>query len=173
MNVRSTVYCLLATVYLPAAGAAADPKPRPNFLIILADDMGFSDAGCYGGEIATPNLDKLAAGGLRFAQFYNTARCWPSRACILTGYYAQAVRRDNLPGTALGSRPKWAQLLPQHLKPLGYRSYHSGKSLAPVFARDGTVTREYLWWLHAGTARSASATGRSSPMAPNRGSCTI
>ena len=58
---------------------AADPA-RPNVLIILADDMGFSDAGCYGGEIATPNLDALAKNGLRFTQFYNTARCWPSRA---------------------------------------------------------------------------------------------
>jgi arylsulfatase len=99
-------------------------------LIILADDMGFSDAGCYGGEIATPNLDRLAKDGLRFTQFYNTARCWPSRAAILTGYYAQQVRRDSLPGIKSGSggtRPEWARLLPEMLKPLGYRSYHSGK----------------------------------------------
>ena len=59
--------------------------------------MGFSDVGCYGGEIQTPNLDRLAANGLRFTQFYNTARCWSSRASILTGYYPQAVRRDLLP----------------------------------------------------------------------------
>jgi arylsulfatase len=92
--------------------------------------MGFSDAGCYGGEIHTPNLDRLAAGGLRFTQFYNTARCWPSRASILTGYYAQQVHRDALPGLdggALGKRPAWARLLPELLRPLGYRSYHSGK----------------------------------------------
>jgi arylsulfatase len=92
--------------------------------------MGFSDAGCYGGEIATPNLDGLAAGGLRFTQFYNTARCWPSRAAVLTGYYAQQVRRDGIPGTNFGGqgqRPVWAPLLPAMLKPLGYRSYHSGK----------------------------------------------
>lgn len=109
---------------------ATEPGKRPSILIIVADDMGFSDAGCYGGEIETPNLNRLAENGLRFTQFYNSARCWPSRACILTGYYAQAVRRDNLPGVASGTggaRPKWAQLLPQHLKPLGYRSYHSGK----------------------------------------------
>jgi arylsulfatase len=92
--------------------------------------MGFSDAGCYGGEIATPNLDRLASNGLRFTQFYNTARCWPSRAAILTGFYAQQVRRDTLPGIksgAQGTRPAWARLLPEMLKPLGYRSYHSGK----------------------------------------------
>ena len=103
---------------------------RPNFLVIVADDMGFSDAGCYGGEIATPNLDRLAAGGIRFTQCYSTARCWPSRACILTGYYAQQVRRDSLPGLkggTSGKRPAWARLLPELLKPLGYRSYHSGK----------------------------------------------
>lgn len=104
--------------------------PPPNFLLILADDMGYSDAGCYGGEIQTPNLDRLASGGLRFTQFYNTARCWPSRASILTGYYAQQVRRDTLPGAGgrhQGVRPQWARLLPDLLKPLGYRSYHSGK----------------------------------------------
>ena len=92
--------------------------------------MGFSDAGCYGGEIQTPNLDRLAKGGLRFTQFYNTARCWPSRAALLTGYYAQQVRRDALPdlaGGVSGQRPAWAQLLPARLHPLGYRSYHSGK----------------------------------------------
>lgn len=92
--------------------------------------MGFSDLGCYGGEIETPNLDRLAAGGLRFTQFYNTARCWPSRAALLTGYYAQQVRRDTLAGKksgGIGERPAWAPLLPEMLRPLGYRNYHSGK----------------------------------------------
>ena len=59
----------------------------PNIIYILADDMGFSDIGCYGGEIDTPNLDALAKGGLRFTQFYNTARCCPTRAALLTGLY--------------------------------------------------------------------------------------
>src|SRR3954466_1686204 len=115
--------------FLPAAALAAGPA-KPNILLILADDMGFSDAGCYGGEIQTPNLDRLAANGLRFTQFYNTARCWPTRAAILTGYYAQQVRRDTVPGVRSGSqgpRPAWARLLPEILRPLGYRSYHSGK----------------------------------------------
>ena len=103
---------------------------KPNVVIIVADDMGFSDAGCYGGEIATPNLDSLAKNGLRFTQFYNTSRCWPSRAALLTGYYAQQVRRDKVPGVKSGAdgvRPAWAKLLPATLNPLGYRSYHSGK----------------------------------------------
>src|SRR4051812_24522100 len=120
---------LAVLLLTPAAGRAAEPA-RPNVLLILSDDMGFSDAGCYGGEIATPNLDALAKNGLRFTQFYNTARCWPSRAAVLTGYYAQQVRRDTVPGVKSGSqgvRPEWARLLPEMLKPLGYRSYHSGK----------------------------------------------
>ncbi len=112
-----------------ACGIHAAATEKPNILIICADDMGFSDAGCYGGEIQTPNLDGLAANGLRFTQFYNTARCWSSRASLLSGYYAQAIRRDPITGfkNSKGNRPRWAQLLPRYLKPLGYRSYHSGK----------------------------------------------
>ena len=60
---------------------------RPNILVILADDMGFSDIGCYGSEIKTPNLDKLAKQGVRFQQFYNASRCCPTRASLLTGLY--------------------------------------------------------------------------------------
>ncbi|NBU76857.1 MAG: arylsulfatase, partial [Planctomycetes bacterium] len=66
--------------------ALAAPK-RPNIIVILSDDMGYSDIGCYGGEIATPNLDSLAAGGVRFTRFYNTSRCCPTRASLLTGLY--------------------------------------------------------------------------------------
>jgi arylsulfatase len=128
--------CLL----IGSATGASNPA-RPNIMLILADDMGFSDAGCYGGEIQTPNLDRMAAHGLRFTQHYSTGRCWPSRACLLTGYYAQQVRRDKMPGIAMGRRPAWAPLLPVALAPQGYRSYHSGKwhidgdPLANGFAR--------------------------------------
>ena len=114
-------------LFLTPASAAVE---RPNILLIVADDLGFSDLKCYGGEIETPNLDSLASKGLRFTQFYNTARCWPSRAAILTGFYAQQVRRDTVPGLPSGTsgkRPEWAPLLPVMLRPLGYRSYHSGK----------------------------------------------
>src|SRR3982750_2744098 len=108
--------------FLKSASAAAvpltygqPPPPRPNFVVILADDMGFSDAGCYGGDIDTPNLDKLAAGGLRFTQAYSTARCGPSRNCLLTGYYAQQTAADIM---TPGSEPEWTRFLPEYLRPL-------------------------------------------------------
>jgi len=66
---------------------APSPPPRPNIVLILADDMGFSDIGCFGSEIRTPNLDALAARGVRFTQMYNAARCCPTRASLLTGQY--------------------------------------------------------------------------------------
>lgn len=121
---------------------AAQPVARPNILFILADDMGYADAGCYGGEIATPNLDRLAANGVRFTQFYNCARCWPTRAALLTGYYPQQIRMD----PPQGRLPGWARLLPMYLKPLGYRSYHSGKwhvNGAPNALADGGFDRSY------------------------------
>lgn len=96
---------------------------KPNFLVIVADDMGFSDAGCYGGEIATPNLDRLAANGVRFTQHYSTGRCWPSRASLLTGNYYQQVPKVSADGVL----PNWGRPVPHYLRPLGYRSYHSGK----------------------------------------------
>ncbi|MDP6445878.1 MAG: sulfatase-like hydrolase/transferase [Pirellulaceae bacterium] len=129
---RILVASLLAPLWWAAAaptGAIAKDGP-PNVLLIMADDLGFSDLGCYGGEIETPNLNQLAADGLRFTQFYNTARCWPTRGALLTGYYAQQIRRDQVPGVPSGGRgvrPAWAPLLPAMLKPYGYRSYHSGK----------------------------------------------
>lgn len=129
----SCLLVLLSAALLPCPGAVADEvRTPPNVLLILADDLGYSDLGCYGGEIATPHLDSLAATGLKYTQFYNTARCWPTRAALMTGYYAQQVRRDKLPGVKSGGgnagrRPAWAQLLPERLRSAGYRSYHSGK----------------------------------------------
>jgi arylsulfatase A-like enzyme len=133
---------LLLWIGAAMPGCQTAPERPPNFLVIVADDLGFSDLGCYGGEIATPNLDRLAAGGLRFTRFYNTGRCWPTRASILTGYYAQQVRMD----PPKGRLPAFARLLPHHLNPLGYRSYHSGKwhvMGAPNIIADGGFDRSY------------------------------
>jgi arylsulfatase A-like enzyme len=108
-----------------AAGCCdAAPAKKPNFLVILADDMGFADARCYGGDVDTPNLDRMAAKGLRFTQAYSTARCGPSRGCLLTGYYAQQTAGDVM---TKGGTPNYTRFVPEYLKPLGYRTYHSGK----------------------------------------------
>ena len=85
------IWLLLVAVL--AGTALATDAAKPNIVVILVDDMGFSDIGCYGSEIPTPNLDKLAAGGLRFTQFYNTGRCCPTRASLLTGPVSAPGRR--------------------------------------------------------------------------------
>src|SRR3954447_5858947 len=85
---------LLALMLAVAPGLATEPR-KPNVLVVLADDLGYSDLGCYGGEIETPNLDRLATGGLRVSQFSNTAKCHSSRISLLTGRYAyQAGNRS-------------------------------------------------------------------------------
>jgi arylsulfatase A-like enzyme len=125
----------ICCVLLLAIGTAyaAEAKPtRPNVLLILADDVGFSDIGCYGGEIKTPNLDALAANGLRFTQFYNGSRCCPSRASLLTGLYAQQTGvglmtgNDHLPGYT-GSLNDSCVTLGQVLKTAGYQTFICGK----------------------------------------------
>lgn len=106
-------------------GAAGRPAgKRPNVMLVVVDDMGFSDPGCYGGEIETPNLDWLASQGVRFTQCYNAGRCWPSRASLLTGYYAPQVCMDP---PIRQYRPPWQRMIPHHLAQASYRSYHSGK----------------------------------------------
>lgn len=120
---------------LPAAAMSAAPARRPNILLILADDLGYSDPGCYGGEIATPNLDRLARGGVRFTQLYNNARCCPSRAALLTGRHPHAVGMGNMvggkasaefPGYA-GQVPAATPFLPAVLREAGYTTLMAGK----------------------------------------------
>ncbi len=118
--------CLLATTAI--LGAAAPP----NIILIMSDDMGYSDLGCYGGEIATPNLDALAAGGVRFTQFYNTARCCPTRASLLTGLYPHQagighMMEDKGLDAYRGELSQKAVTIAEAVKPAGYRAYMVGK----------------------------------------------
>ncbi len=117
----------------PSRGwAAGGPPPRPNIIVVLVDDMGFSDLGCYGSEIPTPNLDRLAAGGLRFTQFYNTGRCCPTRASLLTGLDAHEAgvghmtADDHLPGYR-GRLNDRCVTIAQVLRSAGYFTALSGK----------------------------------------------
>ena len=122
---------LAAAVFAPSLLNAADPA-KPNILIILCDDMGFSDLGCYGGEMATPNLDKLAANGVRFTQFYNTARCCPTRASLLTGLYPHQAGMGHMTDDSgfdsyRGDLNRHCVSIAQVMKPAGYRCYALGK----------------------------------------------
>ncbi len=131
----TTPWSLAALVLLAVAArpptARAAPH-RPNVLLILADDMGFSDVGCYGSEIRTPNIDALAADGLRYTQMYNGARCCPSRAALLTGLYAQQTGVGLMDGNGhqpgyTGSLNDSCITLAQALRPAGYQTFMSGK----------------------------------------------
>ena len=107
-----TLACALALPPLCSADA------KPNILLIMVDDMGFSDLGCYGSEIDTPNLDKLAANGLRFTQFYNTAKCHSSRVSLLSGRWCRQAGDTTL---------NRAVILPEVLAPAGYFTGMTGK----------------------------------------------
>ena len=118
-------------------------QKRPNIVLILADDMGYSDIGCYGGEVQTPNLDKMAAGGLRFSQFYNSARCCPTRASLLTGLHPHQAGVGHMtwglgpehPGYR-GDLSKNSVTIAQVLRAAGYRTACTGKwHICPSDAR--------------------------------------
>jgi arylsulfatase len=119
-----------------AASATRSVESRPNILVILSDDVGYSDLGCYGGEIRTPHLDALASAGVRFSQFYNTARCCPTRASLLTGLYPHQAGighmvdgpgpRSGLPAYA-GELNQKVPTLAEALRAAGYATYLAGK----------------------------------------------
>ena len=129
---------LLASIALLAlvAPASSIADEQPNILLILADDLGFSDLGCYGGEIPTPNLDRLGRDGVRFTSFYNSARCCPSRAALLTGLhphqagigsFAHSPPREKGPTSYRGALHESCVTLAEVLKGAGYGTYMVGK----------------------------------------------
>jgi arylsulfatase A-like enzyme len=131
----ATAVLLLVAAFLPGRSVAARPvrsAAAPNIILILADDLGFSDLGCYGGEIRTPNLDRLAARGVRFTQFYNASRCCPTRASLLTGLYPHQAGIGHMMED-LGKPGYQGQLnqncvtLAEVLKTAGYRTLMVGK----------------------------------------------
>ena len=123
---------LLGSLARAGLGTSSGRGWRPNVVLILCDDMGFSDLGCFGSEISTPNLNGLAAGGLRMAQFYNAARCCPTRASLLTGLYQHQAGIGAMVGN--GGTPEYQGFLNDRcatiaevLKGAGYNTYMSGK----------------------------------------------
>jgi arylsulfatase A-like enzyme len=121
-----TVALLVTIATLHAAA------PRANIIVILADDVGYSDVGCFGGEIQTPNLDALAKNGLRFTQFYNTARCCPTRAALLTGLYSHQAGVGHMTSDTghdgyRGELNRRCVTIAEVLRPAGYSTYMAGK----------------------------------------------
>jgi arylsulfatase len=133
--IRFRLALFLGVAIIPVAlqrAAAQPPAGRPNIIVILADDMGFSDLGCYGSEITTPNLDRLAAHGLRFTQFYNTARCCPTRASLLTGLYSHQAGvghmiQDLRAPAYRGDLNRRCVTIAEVLRPAGYHTLMTGK----------------------------------------------
>lgn len=134
MKLSTFIWALLAVSTLIISPAHGE---KPNIVIILVDDMGYSDIGCYGGEIETPNIDGLAAGGLRFTQFYNSGRCCPTRASLMTGLHPHQVGIGHMtappnkplefPGPYQGFLNDDCKTLAQVLKPAGYHTLMTGK----------------------------------------------
>lgn len=151
--------CPLSLALVAAAAACAPlakAAEKPNVIVIMSDDRGFTDLGCYGGEIQTPALDALAAGGLRFTQFYNTARCCPTRASLLTGLYPHQAGVGHMmedkgkPGYR-GDLNKQCRLFGEVLRPAGYRAYAVGKWHVTRFA--GADGPKHNWPLRRGFDR--------------------
>jgi arylsulfatase len=137
----STLALACGFLSLSSTCARADTPVRPNIIVIVADDLGFSDLGCYGSEIPTPNLDNLAAQGVRFTQFYNCARCCPTRAALLTGIYPHQAGVGHMlgnwkpPSYSTGLGPQCVTIA-ELLKQAGYRTYHVGKWHVGNLTRD-------------------------------------
>jgi len=120
---RLSAGIIIIVSLLSCTTKVVNENSKPNIVLICTDDMGWSDIGCYGSEIETPNIDKLANQGMRFTQFHNTAKCFPSRACLLTGVYAQECGYDKTYINPIRN----AVTIGEVLQKAGYRTMWSGK----------------------------------------------
>jgi arylsulfatase A-like enzyme len=144
----------LSTLAGAALAPVANPK-RPNIILMMADDMGFSDLGCYGSEISTPNLDSLAKGGLRFTQFYNTARCCPTRAALMTGLYSHQAGVGHMVGDYgkpgyRGDLNKQCVTIAEVMRSAGYRTAMAGKWHVTPAQKPGQTPDKHNWPLQRG-----------------------
>lgn len=152
-KVVSIRYIFLLLLICQCFTAPAQDKGRPNIIVILADDLGFSDIGCYGSEINTPNLDRLAGKGIRFTQFYNASRCCPSRAALLTGQYnhnagiGDMTHDQKLPGYR-GYLTENTVTLAEVLKAGGYQTGMVGKWHVATTTEQKPKENHLLWLSH-------------------------
>ena len=150
---------LLTAVALILSASTFTAPAKPNIILIMSDDMGWSDIGCYGGEIATPHLDALAKDGIRFTQFYNTGRCCPTRASLLTGLYPHQAGIGHMMGDYgldgyRGDLNRECVTIAEALKPAGYRSYMAGKwHVTPYFGNNLDDPDTSNWPLQRGFDR--------------------
>ncbi|MGQ8335467.1 arylsulfatase [Sunxiuqinia sp. A32] len=132
-NIGLAAFALTTTLSSCTTHQNSNKAERPNIILIMADDMGFSDIGCYGGEIQTPNLDGLAKTGVRYSQFYNAARCCPTRASLMTGVYPHQAGMGWMTNCDMGTPAyqgdlsKNAATIAEVLKTAGYNTYMTGK----------------------------------------------
>ncbi len=148
-----------AAAALPlGCGVAPEPPPaspdKPNIVVIMADDMGFSDIGCYGGEIETPNINALAEGGLRFRQFYNTARCCPTRAALLTGLYQHQAGVGHM----MKTYSKDGKIIPSYQAKLNRQCVTFGEALRPA---DYTTLMSGKWHVTPAEGTEGGENGKS------------
>lgn len=147
--------CFIIFLVLLGCNEKSQTTTRPNIILIMSDDMGYSDIGCYGGVIDTPVLDDLAANGLRYTQFYNTARCCPSRAALLTGVYQHQAGIGHMVdtnGTDIyeGDLSQNAVTIAELLQKAGYATYMSGKWHVTPYKSDETNPTKRNWPLQRG-----------------------
>jgi len=153
-----TIFFILIVLALAGCKKEIEQNTRPNIILIMSDDMGYSDIGCYGGVINTPELDELAANGLRFTQFYNTGRCCPTRASLLTGLYPHQagighMMNDRGQDGYRGDLSKNAVTISEVLKQAGYSAYITGKWHVTPLKSTITDPSKHNWPLQRGFDR--------------------
>ena len=155
---RTLVTLCSSFVILVSSLAAA---PRPNIILIMCDDVGYSDMGCYGSEINTPNIYALAQGGVRFTQFYNTARCCPTRAALMTGLYSHQAgighmtddHSEKVGSAYTGELSKNAVTIAEALKTAGYSTYMTGKWHVTKVTNPKDAANKHNWPIQRGFDR--------------------
>ncbi len=145
-------------IFLSVISCSQQEKTPPNIIIIMSDDMGYSDIGCYGSEIETPVLNKLAQNGLRFTQFYNTARCCPTRASLLSGLYPHQAGIGHMMGDYgtegyRGDLNRSCVTIAEAVRPAGYSTYCVGKWHVTPSPLLGEEPQKYNWPLQRGFDR--------------------